>query len=192
MAITTDSGLVSATASGQPVEITKTTAIGTIAFQPFSLLDVAGTPGSGTLAVGNVANGLVPTDATNGYPTINAFGGANLGHLGRVSWSNTVPCRLALYDRLFNSGSHSLATLGPFGLSAQPSYLTRSPTGDGLGCVIFLEINTAVAASAATVAITYTNEQGVTGRSTGASVSLASFTTRRLVPMPLQAGDRGV
>ncbi|MGL4178279.1 MAG: hypothetical protein ACRCSN_19665, partial [Dermatophilaceae bacterium] len=45
---------------------------------------------------------------------------------------------------------------------------------------------------AATVAITYTNEQGVTGRSTGASVSLASFTTRRLVPMPLQAGDRGV
>jgi hypothetical protein len=39
--------------------------------------------------------------------------------------------------------------------------------------------------------VTYTNEAGVTGRSTGA-ISVNGLTTRRVVPMPLQAGDKGV
>lgn len=57
---------------------------------------------------------------------------------------------------------------------------------------ILLEVSAAVAASAATVSIGYTNQAGTTGRSTGASASLASFTINRIIPMPLQAGDKGV
>lgn len=191
MAITTLDQLIAA--SRQQVRIIKTASATTVAALPFTTLDLAGYPGAGSLAVGNTANGVVPTDATAGFPLINAFGGSATGYLQAVDFGSSVAGRLTLYDRLFHAGSYALTPTGTTTLSAQPSYASRVPSGtDFTNTELFLEINTAVAASAVTVAVTYTNESGVAGRSTGASASLASLTTRRLVPMPLQAGDSGV
>lgn len=179
-------------AARQLVMLLKTAAATSIANTPFTTLDLAGNPGAGSLAVGNTANGLVPDDAVAGFPLLNAFGGGNTGYLDNIQWGNTVAGRMALYDRLFHAGSFSLAALTTFNLASQPSYSARLPGTSYAGLELFVEINTAIAASAATIAIGYTNEAGTSGRTTGASASIASFTTRRLIPMPLQAGDKGV
>jgi len=190
MAISTNDQRIAA--ARQLAILLRTAAATSIANTPFTTLDLAGNPGAGSLAIGNTANGVVPTDATAGYPVLRAFGGGNTGYLDNIQWGNTVAGRLILYDRLFNSGSHALTPTGTVNLSAQPSYSGRLPGTAYEGLEIFLEINTVVAASAVTVAVNYTNEAGTTGRSTGASASLSAFTTRRLIPMPLQAGDKGV
>jgi hypothetical protein len=191
VAITTLDGLIGA--ARQQVRILKTATATTVAGVPFTTLDLAGYPGAGSLAVGNTANGLVPTDANAGFPTLHPFGAGADGYLQAVEFGNTVAARLTLYDRVFHAGSFALTPTRTDTLSAQPSFASRVPGGtDYTGLELFLEINTAVAASAVTVAVGYTNEAGTAGRTTGATSALTSFVTRRLVPLPLQAGDKGI
>ena len=162
----------------------------TVANLPFSTLDVTGTPGVGSLAVGNITTGLVPTDALAGCPVINAFGASAIGYLAKGRFRNSVSGGFDLYDRLWHAGSVLLTALATTAFAAQPSYLARIPDYSNLE--ILLEINAAVSATATTVAVTYTNEAGVAGRTTGASISLSGLTSRRVVAMPLQAADKGV
>ena len=191
MAITTGDGYIAA--RKQLARICKTQTATTVAAQWHTLLDRAGIPGAGSLSVGNTANGLVPTQATAGFPAINAFGGGNTGYLTGLNFSNSVACRMHLYDRLFHVGSISLTTLATTTLTSQPSFSSRVPGGtDYTSTEIWLEINTAVSATATTVSVSYTNEAGVSGRTTGATASLSGFITGRLIQMPLQAGDKGV
>lgn len=190
MAITTVDGWIAA--ARQRLSMCKTATATTVAAQWFTLLDVAGQPGAGSLTIGNTANGLVPTDATAGFPTIDAFGGGNTGYLGAVTFSNSVACRFELKDRLFHVGSISMTALATTTLASQPSFLGRCPDGAGVGNEIWLEFNQVVSATATTITVTYTNEAGTTGRSTGATATLSGFTTRRLLQLPLQAGDKGV
>lgn len=190
MAITTRDGLIAS--AKQQIRIIKTASATTIAAIPFTTLDLAGYPGAGSLSVGNTANGLVPTDATSGFPVINAFGGGATGYLNAIDFGSSVACRLTLYDRLFHSGSHAMTPTGTVNLASQPSYAGRLPNTDYENLELFLEINTVVAASAVTIAVNYTKEDGTTGRATPASSSLSAFTTRRLIPMALQAGDKGI
>lgn len=190
MAILTVDQLVAA--ARQKILITKTSSFTTVAVNPSTTLDVAGQPGAWSLSVGNTSNGLVPTDATAWFPAINAFGGGATGYIADVQYSSSVAWRLFLYDMLFRAGSFVCTSLTTFNLTSQPSYSGRLPNTDYTGLRIFVEINAAMAASATTIAVTYTNEAGTTGRSTWASASLSWFATRRLVELPLQAGDKGV
>lgn len=191
MAITTADGWFAA--AKQRASIVKTATATTVAAQPFSLFDVAGNPGAGSLTIGNTANGLVPTDATAGSPIINAFGGSAVGYLAAGRFRNTVAGGYTLYDRLFHVGSISMLALATTTLATQPAYTSRLPGGtDYSNLEILLEINAAVSATATTVSVNYTNEAGTTARTTGATASLSGFTTRRIIPMPLQAGDKGV
>lgn len=191
MAITTGDGYIAS--AKQLVRLVKTGSRTTVANNFFTVFDMAGNPGAGSLSVGNTANGLVPTDATTGFPTINAFGGGATGYLTGINFSSNVVCRMHLYDRLFHAGSYATTPTGTTNLSSQPSFSSRVPGGtDYTGLEIWLEINTQIAASAVTVSITYTNESGTTGRSTGATSSLSGFTAGRLIQMPLQSGDKGV
>lgn len=190
MAITTVDGLVAA--QKDVIGITKVAAATTVAGQWHTLLDRSGFPGSGSLAVGNTANGVVPTDATAGYPAIRDFAGGAQGVLHSIGFTGTVASRLKLYDRLFNSGSHATTPTGTTTLTTIPDATPRMPDGVGHGNEIWIEINVAVAASAVTVQVGYTNSDGATGRLTTASASLSGFISGRLVQLPLQAGDKGV
>ena len=190
MAITTVDGLVAA--ATQRVRITKTASATTVAAQWSSLLDVAGAPGAGSLAVGNTTTGVVPTDATTGFPGIFNFGSGNSGYLAKVAWGGTVAARLCVFDRLWHAGSVAMNSLGTTTFSSQPSYLGRPIDGAGVGVEIWLEINAAVSATATTIAVGYTNSDGTSGHTTGATPSLSGYATRRLYQLPLQAGDRGV
>lgn len=188
MAITTADQLVAAARSRPLVRKVGSTAI---AFTPFSVLDLTGSPGAGSLNIGNTTSGIVPTQATGGFPAIPNFGGGATGYLAEARFKSSVVGSAEVYDRLWHAGSFSLATLRTFTLSGQPSYLGRLPGGtDYTGLEIFLEINAAIAASAVTCSVGYTNEAGVSGKFTGASVALTSFTTRRVIRMSLQAGDK--
>jgi hypothetical protein len=180
-------------AAAQRVTLQKTGARTTVALGWFSLFDVAGNPGAGTLAIGNTAAGTVHTDATAGYPTLNAFGGGATGYLGRAEFANTVACRLRLYDRLFSCGAYAFNA--NTNLASQPSFLGRVPGGTAAACAgvteLWVEQVTAATGNQA-VSVGYTNEAGTAGRSTGAVGIGAAPTLGRCWQLPLQAGDKGV
>lgn len=187
MAISTVDGYVAA--AKQLVPWKKTATRTTVANGWFSLFDVAGLPGAGTLAGSSTAAGVVPTDATAGCPPINAFGGGAKGYLSRVEFGSTVACRLRLYDLLFKAGAYAFNA--NTALSAQPSYSGRLPNTDYKGLEIWVEQVTAATGNQA-VNVTYTNEGGTGSRTTGAIGIGAAPTVGRCWQLPLQSGDAGV
>lgn len=193
MAIATENDLIAS--AKQLIAYNKTAGRTTVALSWFTAFDLAGTPGAGTIAAGNTTNGVVQTDAIAGYPVINAFGGSNKGYITGVDFGNTVACRIKLMDCLFKVGAIGF-TAGTTTLSAQPSYSTRVPGGtDYSSCQLWFEVTTAfVTGTAWSIQVTYTNEAGVTARTTTAmtAVAAAALTLGRMYPIPLQAGDKGV
>lgn len=187
MAITTIDGLIGALE--QTLIFNKTASRTTIASIPFSVFDLAGSPGAGTLAVGNTANGIVPTDAIAGTPTINAFSGANSGYISRVNFGSTVACRMMLYDRLFSAGAYAFNANTT--LASQPSFSARVPDLDYKGLELWIEAVTAFTGSQS-IAVTYTNQDGTTGRTTGTIATGVAPTIGRMLRLNLQAGDTGI
>lgn len=178
-------------AARQRVGWRKTASRTTIAAQRFSMLDLAGNPGAGSLTVGNTTTGLVPTDATAGFPLIGAFsaGGSVLGYLGAAQFRSSVTGGCVLYDRLFHVGSIALNALGTTTLSAQPSFTARLPGGNNYSDVdLLLEINAAVSATATTVAVNY-NDENATAQNT-AAINVSGFTTGRVELFPLAGANK--
>lgn len=188
MAITTLDGYIAA--PKQRLKINKTASRAAIALIPFGIFDLAGNVGAGVLAGTNTANGLVPTDATVGTPPINAFGGGSTGYLTGVDFSSSVACQIRLFDLLFKAGAYTFNA--NVTLSAQPSYASRVPSGtDFSGTELWIEAVTAFT-GLQTITVTYTNQAGVTGRTTGAIATAVAPTVGRMLMLPLQAGDSGV
>lgn len=187
MAISNIDGIIGA--ARQDLHWAKTTTRTSVAATFFSMFDVAGMPGAGTLAGSNTANGIVPTSADAGYPIISAFAGGATGYLGPVAYNNTVSSTLYLYDRLFVAGAYAFNA--NTALTSQPSFASRVPNLDYTQCEIWVEQVTAGTGNQA-VTVTYTNQAGVTGRSTGAVGIGAAPTIGRCWQLPLQAGDKGV
>ena len=188
MAITTLDGLIAA--AKQRVPIKKTATRTTVANGWFSLFDIAGNPGAGTLAGTSTTTGVVPNDTTAGVPLIDAFGGGNTGYLQNVEFASTVACRLMIYDLLWVGGAYAFnaSTTG----QTPASYSARVPGGtDFTNTEIWVQQVTAATGSQA-VNVTYTNQSGTTGRSTGAVGIGAAPTVGRMWQLPLAAGDKGV
>jgi hypothetical protein len=167
----------------------KSAATTTVASIPFTVFDLAGQPGAGTLAGTSTAAGVVPTDADNGFPIINAFGGTK-GYLNNVMVSNTVACRVYLFDMLFKAGAYAFNANTT--LAGQPSYSSRVPGGtDYTDTEIWIEAASAFTGNQS-IAITYTNQAGTAGRTTGTVATGVAPILRRMFRLPLQAGDTGV
>jgi hypothetical protein len=186
MAITSLDQLIAA--PKQALSYLKTGNRTTIAAIPFSIFDVTGSP-VGSLSVGNTANGIVPTDAIAGYPAINAFAGGATGYLSEVTFGSSVASRIALFDCLFSAGSYAFNASTV--LTSQPSYAARLPATDYKGLEIWIETATAFTGNLS-ITVTYTNQDGVTGRTTGAFAPGLAPTIGRMFLMPLQLGDTGV
>lgn len=153
---------------------------------PFSVFDLAGNPGAGTLAVGNTANGIVPTDAVAGYPALATA--ANTLYLNRIRASSSVACWLDVYDTVFSAGAYSFNS--NVTLTAQPSYAARIPNGDYSGLEIWLEAVTAFTGNQS-IAISYLDQDGNAG-ATGTIATGVAPIAGRMFMMPLAAGDSGV
>jgi hypothetical protein len=187
MAITTLDGYIAAIK--QRVIYNKTQVQTSVANIPFSVFDRTGNPGAGTLAVGNTANGIVPTDATAGYPIINAFGGGATGYLSKVEYSNTVLCNLILYDTVFSAGAYAFNA--DVTLASQPSFSSRVPGGnDYVGLELWLETASAFTGNQS-IQINYLDQDGNAG-DTGVVATGVAPIIARMFQVPLAAGDNGI
>lgn len=187
MAITTLDGLIAA--PKQRVQIVKTASRTSVAGAWTSVFDLAGNPGLGTLVGTSTTTGVVPTDLTAGFPLLNAFGGGSLGYVTGVEFANSVACRVMLFDMLWKAGPYSFnATTSA---NTPTSYASRVPGGtDFTNTELWLEQITA-GTGVQNVAVTYNNQAGTTGRTTG-TVATAANAVGRMWQIPLQAGDSGV
>lgn len=188
MAITTRDGWIASLANTDEVLISRTTARVAVAAAWFSTFDLTGVAGGGTLAGSSTAAGVVPTDATVGCPSIGAFTGANIGYVNSFEYGNTVAARCRLFDMLFKAGAYAFNANTT--LAAQPSYVSRVPSGDYRGTQIWIETVTAFTGNLS-VTITYTNQDGTAARTTGAFAPGLAPTVGRCFLVPLQAGDTG-
>lgn len=176
-------------ATKQRVPITKTGARTTVAAGWFSLFDVAGQPGAGTLGGSSTAAGVVPDDTVAGFPPINAFGGGATGYITKVEYSSSVACRIALFDCLFKAGAYAFGANQA--LTGQPSFASRVPGGDYKNLEIWVEQVTAATGNQA-VNVTYVDQDGNAGATTGATGIGAAPTQGRCWQLPLASGDSGV
>jgi hypothetical protein len=154
---------------------------------PFSVFDLAGLPGAGTLAIGNTANGVVPTDAVTGYPAISTFG-ALLGYLSSVDLTSSVLCKWLFFDRIFAAGAYTFNA--DVTLASQPSYVGRMPASSYAGTQLWLETVTAFTGSQS-IQINYLDQDGNAG-DTGVVATGVAPTVGRCFIVPLAAGDNGV
>jgi hypothetical protein len=100
-----------------------------------------------------------------------------------------APGALMLYDRLLHNGG-----LSGIVTTAQSVGGTLTRNTGGIGNQIWIEIYTAIGTTATTLTASYTNESGISGRTTKA-VAIGATGNReaqRLIMLPLQDGDIGV
>jgi len=173
----------------QYITWSKTAARTTVATGWFTELDLAGNPGAGTLAGTSTTAGVVPTDATAGMPLITNFGGGASGYLSKIAFSSSVACRVQVFDLLWKGGAYAFNA--NTALSGQPSFASRCPGGLYNDLEIWVEQVTAATGNQA-VNVTYVNQAGTTGRTTGAVGIGAAPTVGRCWQLPLAAGDVGV
>lgn len=191
MAITTWDGFIASVK--QYIPLAKTASRTTVASTWFSIFDLAGNPGSGTLAGTSTTVGVVPNDATAGCPPINFSTGT--GYLAQVDFGNTVAARMKIFDMLFKAGAYAF-TGATTNLATQPSYSSRCPgSTDFTDTQIWIEVTTSFATGTAwQVQITYTNQSGTAAKSTVISVAQAAagLTQGKLFQLALASGDSGV
>lgn len=158
-----------------------------VAAMLYTVFDIAGNPGAGTLNIGNTANGVVPTDAVAGYPIIGSFGGGS-GYISKVEFSSSVACRLFLYDRLFAAGAYAIAS--DTTLTSQPDYSSRILNNDYRGLQLWIE-GVAVSTGVPNVQINYLDQDGNAG-DTGVVATVTALPVGRMFQIPLAAGDNGI
>lgn len=192
MAITTLDGFIAASKVIRP--LSRTAGLTTVAGGWFTNFHVAGA-NPGVLAGGETtppANtaGRVPTDTIPGYPNI-PFSSL-LTYLSRLSVFNTVTTNLRLFDRLWVGGTYAFnanVAVTPGSYSSRVSY--NSGSADYHGLEIWAEAVTAFTGNQ-TFNVTYTDQDGNTGATTGATGIGAAPTVGRCWQLPLAAGGSGV
>ncbi len=192
MAITTKAELLTAISRAQKVLISKNGTGGGVATGAwYSTHGMNFLPTPGALAGTSTAAGVVPVDTDAGYPDINSFGAGNTGYLGNISgsFSNAAIPQIMLSDVLFKAGAYAFNA--NVLLAGQPSYASRITGGYYGDTEIWAECVTAFT-GIPTITITYTNQDGVAGQTSGAFSLGAALAVNRMVQIPLQAGDRGV
>jgi hypothetical protein len=176
-------------AAKQRVSWSKTGSQTLVANVPYTVFSVAGDPAAGTLAIGDTAAGLVPTDAVTGYPTIDPFPSTgHIGYLSRVYFGSSVACRFDLFDRLFAAGAYTYNA--DTTLAAQPSYASRVPDGNYAGLQLWVEQVT-TGTGVQHVQVNYLNQNGVAG-DTGDVTLITTTPVGRAARIPLAAGDTGI
>lgn len=185
MAIVSLDGYISA--AKQRLTWMKTGTRTLVAAMPYTVFDIAGNPGAGTLNVGNTANGLVHTDETAGYPLIASFGGAD-GYVAKVDFGSSVACCFDVFDRLFVAGAYAYNS--DTTLASQPSYAGRVPNTNYNGLQLWVEQVT-VGTGVQHVQINYLDQDGDAG-DTGDVTLITTTPVGRCAQIPLAAGDSGV
>lgn len=182
----------------QHIQISKSAAVTTVAGQWATPFASAGFPAAGSTP-GNTTNGVVPTDATTGFPAIQAFAGSNKGRLSRVEAYSPVNQTLALFDVLFWAGPTTIPTSGTttVSLTSRPSITGRIPlqsdgvTPNWFELELWAWLSTAGSNHAHSVQATYIDQDNNTAEDTSA-VSTQNVAVNRILRLPWNSGDFGM
>lgn len=156
---------------------------------------IAGRPASlwrydGTWSAGDVPGAAaVPTRTTPGALRFTNPSGGREKHLIQAYQVGLNAGTLVLYDRVLHCGGLSATVT-----TAQTVGGTLTRNTGGVGNFAFLEINTLIGATATTVRMSYTNQDGTAGRlSTLVQLGGTGFReVSRAIMLPLQSGDTGI
>lgn len=195
MAIANMDQLVAAmtSSSAQNLPWNKSSAASEGAGTYFDHFAVAGIPAAGATPADASTGGTSYTSASQGGLAFTAPSGSDISYLLSISVSSTQQGSIYLYDRLW--ACSGLATgAGATTTITGMSNITRY--NSGVGCEIWYVCLTAPSAQTAnmTLTVSYTNSDGVSGRS-GTVVLSGGFpppTAGQCYPFSLQAGDKGV
>ena len=169
--------------------IAGTAATAPIAGRGVSFWQYDGMPSGGS-APGAAA---IPVRTTLGAIPFTAPGGSREKWMIGAGIAPLIAGVYQLYDRLFHIGSLSgaLTTDQIIQGSTPTPALTRN-TG-GAGNFAFYEIYTAIGTTSTTLTMTYTNQGGVTGRTSTINIGGTGFReATRFQRIPLAAGDTGI
>jgi len=198
MTITNYDGIINSRGAGKaddPVFV-KTATFGGVSGAWYSAFRIAGLPPS--ISPGNIPGGSVMNRASVGaIPLLNPTD-PDIKYL--LTFGGSVPSITGFSAILLVDLLVAAANINANTTSAQTvntAALTRYT--DGKGVMMILVVTTALGTTAANVTISYTNQDGVSGRTTGAIAMTTSAAVNRLQPVvanaffiPLQAGDTGV
>ena len=189
MAITSfDPGLVAA--AKQYASMVRTATRLAAASSWTSVIDLAGSPGAGVLAGTSTTVGVVPVAGQTGFPSINAFGGGAIGYLAQMDFGSSVAGRIKLFDLLWKGGAYAFnaAVTG----QTPTSFSSRVPGGtDFTDTQLWYEQVTA-STGVPSANVTYTNQTGTAGKTTGVTAMPAAMAIGRCQQLPLAAGDSGL
>jgi hypothetical protein len=159
----------------------KSSARTTVAGGYFNLFDLAGATRAGVMA------GLTDT-VSGGFPNSPSVITAT-GYLSKAILSCNVQLQMYVHDLVYRAGSYAFNA--NVTLNTQPSFESRMPNASYIGTELWFEAATAFTGTTV-VTVTYTNQDGVTGKSTGAVTIGTAPIAGRLVRMALATGDSGI
>lgn len=187
MAITTRDGLIAAIAAAELTNFSKVSTT-TVAGFYYTLWRTAGRPGTGATlptasgrTLSRTSAGALPIPAPSGQSYLGAFA-ARAGTAGT----------LILCDRLVETGSLSMAVITAQTVNSV-TVPARAAAADDVE--LWLEVHTLGGTTAsATVTASYTNQDGVSGRTATlvGGIPATGTPVQRSYQMTLQAGDSGV
>lgn len=134
--------------------------------------------------------GRVPTDTIPGYPDIPWS--SLRSYISRISAMNTVAGQMRVFDRLWVGGAYAFNASTAVTASSYSSRVSyNGGSADYKGLEIWAETVTAATGNQ-TWNVTYTDQDGNAGATTGATGIGAAPTVGRCWQLPLAAGDSGV
>jgi hypothetical protein len=158
-----------------------------------SLWNVGQTPSAGGSST-NIPSGTFPTNATNGSFKQSDATGTNTLHLTTAyAQGSAAPNTLLLYDRLWHGGSGTHVNTSAQSINGSPS---RYLGTDSKGNFAFLEVTTALGATAQNLTMTYVDQDGNSAEAASALAMVASSAVTRIPHspwfVPLNSGDTGL
>lgn len=155
---------------------------------------VAGSPAAAAAPTGVGLAGAALTSYAGQIPVPSAVAGDNI-YLGGMQYSSG-PGGVAIIDRLWHNYISSTLTTTTAQTVGSPALPARDQAGGstGNGVLVAIEVATVTGNTGAitNTTLSYTNDQGVSGRTATLSSFPVTATAGTFIPFNLQAGDYGV
>lgn len=180
-----------------PIRWAKAVSPTLVAGRTHSTWSLAGIPGAGSFNA--TLNGVTVSSADAGtFPHTNPASGN--AYIFRATGQALQAGRLIICDRLWHNGGYTITSTAAQN-STTPTWPSRCPTSaaddtpstNGWGVEVALEVSAATGAGTPTITVGYTNEAGTAGRTASNYVAtVATSAIGAFYPIGWQAGDKGV
>lgn len=192
MAISTLDGIIAGMLPPQGLFKTSQTAEGAGMWHSLWKATALPTAGANPPAA-SAGSGYTPTNSTAGaIPFTNPVSGNT--YLARASIAGATVGTLIIYDRLWACSGFNTTLLTAQTITTPGTIPSRDANGAALGdgVELWLEVYTAPGATGATWTVSYTNQDGTSGRTATYTHPANAESVGQMMPMVLAAGDRGV